>query len=477
MARSVKLNFIYNIALTLSTYIVSLLVFPHVSRVLGVDIIGKIGFATNVINYFSLFALWGVTTVGVREIAECGIDKEKRNSVFTNIFSIILLFTSIITILYVVCIIYVPRFQNTREIFVLGSFILFFTSLLIEWFYQGIENFRFITIRAVIIKIAYAACIFIFIKDKSDYILYFFFTTALVVVNASINLLYSRNFVVFSYKTINISKYLKPIISLGIYRILTSMYTTFNVVFLGFVSSDIEVGYYYTSTKVFYIVLGLLTAFSTVMMPRMSALLSENKKDEFDKKIIISLDIVFLIALPLVIFSIILAPQIISVLSGNGYEGAITPMRIVMLMIPITGLAQIWVMQILIPLKKDKVILYSSLFGAIIGVSANLLIVPSYGAIGSAIVILLSEIACNSVTLYYILKHNFLSFPISKLTINLCYSIPYILICSITSTMINDTFTVILVSSITCLLYFIFNSCILLKNKVVIDLLNNITHR
>ena len=64
----IKQNFIYNSILTLSQYIIAIIVFPYVSRVLGVNNIGIVGFIDNTINYFSLFALMGINLVGVRRL-------------------------------------------------------------------------------------------------------------------------------------------------------------------------------------------------------------------------------------------------------------------------------------------------------------------------------------------------------------------------------------------------------------------------
>ena len=333
----IKKNFIFNTLLTLSSYIINLFIFPHVSRVLGVELVGKIGFVNNVISYFSLFAIMGIGTVGIREIAACGNDRGKRSRVFSNILSIALLMTTVVTVVYIATICIIPRFRVDKSLFFVGISNLFFASLLIEWFYQGVENFKYITIRSVIIKIIYALVVIAVIKKPSDYLLYFILTASVTIINAIINLSYSRKYVDFSFRNISLKKYLRPIFSLGVYKVMVSMYTTFNVIYLGFVCSDVEVGYYYTSTKLFYILLNLFTAFTSVMMPRMSSLLAENKIEEFKQKTSNSFDFVFAISFPIIIFCIVYAPHIIMLLSGSGFEGAVAPMRIIMPVLLLTG--------------------------------------------------------------------------------------------------------------------------------------------
>lgn len=107
---SLKKNFLYNISITLANYIAALIVFPYVSRCLGVELMGKTSFAINVVAYFSLFALLGAATVGVREIAICNGDFEKRSKVFSSVMVVIGVLTGISLILMSVSIFLISRF-------------------------------------------------------------------------------------------------------------------------------------------------------------------------------------------------------------------------------------------------------------------------------------------------------------------------------------------------------------------------------
>ena len=164
----VKINFIYNVMITMSSYIVSLAIFPYVSRVLGVGFIGRVDFAVNVVSYFSLFALLGVPVIGIREIASCGKDREKRSRVFSSIFGFIILLTLVSLAIYVLSIFLLPKFNEYKDLLFLGAISLSFTSLLIEWLYQGVEDFRYIAIRTISIRIVYALSVFLLVKDKED---------------------------------------------------------------------------------------------------------------------------------------------------------------------------------------------------------------------------------------------------------------------------------------------------------------------
>lgn len=473
----IKKNFAYNIVLTMSSYIVSLIVFPYVARVFGVELLGRINFANNLINYFSLFSLMGVSAIGIREISACGDDREKRSKVFSSILAFILLLTFISMITYIIAIFTSSKLGEYKDLLVIGAFLLFFTSLLIEWLYQGTEQFKYISRRAILVRVIYAISIFVFVKDKEDFYVYYILTIASTVVNAIINIFHAKKYVDFKFKYVSLFKYAKEILSLGVYKILTAMYTTFNVVYLGIVTNDIQVGYYTTSTKLFYILLGVLTAFTSVMLPRMSALISTNKKNEFLSKINNSFNLVFIFTIPIIIWTTYFTPEIIFLLSGSGYEGAIMPMRIITPMLFVTGIAQICVIQILMPLKKDKIILYGSIVGASVGILANILLVKENGAIGSALTLLLSEICGDVVGVVYIIKNKVIKFPTSRMIKYIIGSIPYIFICIILKSCGLGMGGLLFFSLLFYATYFMLLNVYIMRNSMVLNILASLKLR
>ena len=154
-------------------------------------------------------------------------------------------------------------------------------------------------------------------------------------------MIYVRRFIRFNFRGIRLRQYIRPNITLGIYALMTSMYLTFNVMFLGLVSNNTQVGYYTTAHKLYMVVLGFFSAFTNVMLPRMSSLLANGEKERFQELINKSFTAMATFSIPMIICSIILAPQIIYILSGPGYEGAILPMRIIMPAALFVGIAQV----------------------------------------------------------------------------------------------------------------------------------------
>lgn len=437
---SLKANFVYKSLLTASTFLISFITFPYITRTLGVENIGIVNFVDNLTNYFLLFASMGISILGVREIASVAKDKELRSKVFFNLLGLNLLFTTAVLIIYILSIVFIPYLSQYKELLYIGTAKILFTSLLIEWFFSGLEEFRYITIRSIAIKLVYVGAVFIFIKTPNDYVLYFAFTVGSIVLNAVINILYARHFITYKITKLISSHYIKNNLALGIYLLLNSMYSTFNVVFLGFVAGNIQVGYYTTAFKLYSIVLAFFSSFTSVMLPRMNALISQNDKSNFNRLVSHSFSTMYSICIPLILFSTIMASDIIYVIAGKGYEKAVIPMMIIMPTVFMVGLSQILSVQIITPLKKDKILLSASLIGALSGFGLNICLVPHFLSIGTSITLLCSETIVSFVYIIYILHHKIVSFHSNLIVKNLLYSLPSVLVYLLSTNFINNHF-------------------------------------
>lgn len=405
MSSSIKKNFAYSTVLTVSGYLFPLITFPYVTRVLGANNIGICNFVSGIIGYFIILANLGMMTVAIRETAAAAGDKERLSKVFSSLLILHLISTLVAMAALAICIFLIPRFNEHRELLWIGTGQLFFNFLTIEWFFKGIENFKYITIRSVAVRLIQVILTFVVVRRPDDYVNYFLLQFITVVINALINIIYSRNFVSFSFKNVNMRPYLKSFFILGLYSILTSMYTTFNTMYLGILSTDTEVAYYTVATKLYTIILALFTAFTGVMLPRNSALIAEGRIDEFKKLFVKSFKFLLAFSIPVIILTEILAPLIIRVIAGPGYEGAILPMRLVMPLVFVIGAEQILVIQTLMPLKKDKIILLNSIIGATLGVLLNIFLVPRLFSVGSALVWIICEVVILLLSGFFVMKY------------------------------------------------------------------------
>ena len=471
---SIKKNFLYSSILTTANYLFPFLTYPYVARVLGVTNVGICNFVDSIINYFIIFSMLGIGTVGIREIAKYKNNSTKLNEAFSGLFLINFISTFIVLLVLIFSIELVPKLNEHRELMYFGALKLVFNFLLIEWFYKGLEDFKYITVRTIIVKCIYVISVFVFIHNSDDYVIYYILMTLMIVVNALLNIIHARKWICFSFKGIIIKPYLKSFFILGFYMLLTSMYTSFNVAYLGFKGGETEVGYYTTATKLYTIILSLYSAFTGVLLPRMSSLVAEKQFDKFRNLLNKSLDILFAFSLPLVIYSVIMAAEIIRLIAGEGYEGAVLPMKIVMPLIFIIGYEQILIIQTLMPLKKDKQILINSIFGASVGVIANLVLVPIYKSVGASVVWVISEITVLSVAQLFVYKDIGYKFPFRKVLASLLAYLPLVIFLVFIHNMSSSFWIKIVYSSLVLGIYTILLQVYILKNDFAIYCLKNI---
>ena len=421
---SLKNNIFYSILLVLANYVFPFLTYPYVSRVLGVTGIGAYNFVDSVINYFILFSSLGINTLGVREISKCKGDPDALARTFSNLLIVNLARTGLMLLVLVVSTMTVPQLSAHKELMYIGAFKLVFNCFLVEWFFRGLEEFSYITIRSIIIKLVYVAAVFTLVRTRDDVWVYFLLGCLTIVVNAVVNLVFARTRVRLTFKGLEFGKTLKSLLALGVYSILTSMYTTFNVTFLGFVTDDVEVGYYGTATKIYYLVMAVISGFTSVMLPRMSGLVASGDMPKFKSYFTLAVELLLGFSLPVAAWMMLMASDIVMVISGPEFTGAVLPMIIISPLVLIVGYEQILVLQTLLPLGKDTVMLRNSIIGAVIGVALNVLLVPSLASIGSALVWIAVECVILVLSQIAVTKEISLRFPLDRLLVNLLVYLP-----------------------------------------------------
>ena len=475
---SIKKNFAYSSILTVSGYLFPLLTFPYVSRVLGVTNIGICNYIDSIITYFCVFSAMGISVVGVREIARVSDSIVERSNTFINILLINSGFTLFSIVALLICIFSISDFFQYRTLFYIGILKLLSNLFLVEWFYKGLEDFGYITKRAIIVKALYVLSVFALVKVQDDYIIYFFLTIFHISVNAFINIIHIRKSIIFRNIHIRIAPYIKSYIIMGVYMILTTMYTTFNIAILGYISGPTEVGYFTTATKVFSIILALFTAFTGVMLPRMSSLLANHEEKRFLSLIDKSMSALFIFAFPTVAFFVVFSPDVIYLIGGKGYEGAIMPFRIIMPLLFIVGYEQILIIQALMPMKKDKAIFTNSCIGATVGLLLNLILIPVWGSIGTSIAYFLCELSVLCSALFFMRLYTNYRIPYREFLYQLMSNVPLFIICILIykNCEMNYIFKLLLTGAIVGMYTFV-NNYYFVKNELFITLIDNINSK
>ena len=194
---SLKANIILNFINTVTGIIFPVITFPYAARVLMPEGIGVVNFLSSVVAYIVLLTSLGIPMYAVREVAKCRDDKAMRDQTTIEILSISLVLCLFGYLIVWLLGVYVPQINKQLSLFYVLSLTVLFTSLGVNWFYQAIEDFKFITLRALVFRILAAAALFLFVKDKEDLLIYAFVVVGSTVGNNFINFIHLRKYLSF----------------------------------------------------------------------------------------------------------------------------------------------------------------------------------------------------------------------------------------------------------------------------------------
>ena len=399
--KSIKKNFVYNTILTVVNIIFPLITFPYISRVLLVEAYGKVEFALSVINYFLMFSALGIPVYGIRECSRVRDDKQKLSKVVHELLLINIVMTVFSYLVFIILVLNVPRFSQDKTLFFVCSINLLLNFTGMNWLFSALEEYRFISIRAVLVKGISFLTIILMVKQQDDFIIYAGLM-AFANVGANIfNLLYSRKFVIFKHMSeYNFRRHIRPILILFASTVAISIYTNLNTLMLGFLSGDVEVGYYGAGNKIRSTIGVLIVSLSTVLLPRMSYLASTKKMDELKKLLVKSFHFLFLISFPAIVYFTVFAKNFILFFAGEKYLGAVLPTQILVISLLCAGATGITGTQILVPLLKEKEFFVSIAIAAVIDMLLNLFFIPKWGSVGAALSAAIAEMVVLVVQLF-----------------------------------------------------------------------------
>lgn len=402
---SVKKNVFYSVLRAFFRLVFPLITFPYASRILLPEGIGKVNFANSITTYFHLIALLGIEGYAIREASKIKDDKEELSK-FTQEILIINTVSMIISYaLLFVSIAFIPRLQESKNLlFVCGTSI-FFSTIGIDWLFYAREEFKYTTITTVIFQFVGLIYLFLFVKTKDDYLNYAVFSIITTVGRNICNIFYSRKFVDYKIRRKpEIKRHLKYVFTFFGMTLITGLYETLDTTVLGFLSTDVEIGYYSAAIKINRIILGLLAAVAAVLLPRLVTYKEQHEDEKFNSLASESVDLIIMLAMPIVLGLISVSYQLIVLFCGNNYIPAIPAMNIISPIVLAMAVSGITGGQILPSINKEKITLISCLCGAIINFTLNCILIPSYGAKGAAVGSVIAEYVVMLMQVIYLRK-------------------------------------------------------------------------
>lgn len=392
--QSVAVNFVMNAFLSASSIIFPLITFPYVSRVLGPSGTGLVASAAALVSYFTLIAMLGIPTYGIRACAAVRDDHEKLSKTAQELLIINLAMGLIAYTLFFVTIYLVPQYSSNAVLYTVCSGAILLNIIGTNWLYQALEQYTYITIASIVFKIIALAMMFMTVQNTGDTVWYGAVTVISGWGSSLVNFIRLRNLIrIRPYRHYNFRRHFKPILTFFGISVAATVYTSLDVLMLDWMKGSEDVGYYNAAVKVKSIMVMVVTSLGTVLLPRLSYYVKNNNEEAFMKLVSKAFSFVLLAAVPLCIYLMLEARETILFLAGDQYLPSVTSMIIITPTILLIGLSNITGIQILVPTGRERAVFYSTLGGAIVDFLINLALIPSLSSAGAAIGTLVAEVA------------------------------------------------------------------------------------
>lgn len=354
MSKSISRNAIFNAILNLFNIILPILVIPSVSRAIGTELYGYMGYGDSLNNYFSIFASFGIYTYGLREISRVRDDKVKLKQTFTSLFLLTTITNILSTIVYMAFVAFSYKGQPYLYTCIILGLNLAFNLFYVEWVNQALENYDFITIKTMIIRIVSCVIIIFLVRSKDNYLFYLYVVVITNFLNNIVSFIYIKKKIKFDFSDLRFKKHLKPMIYAVILSNVGVLYTQFDKFMIKASIGTTDVGYYYMAQRIINIVNTLLLTLVTVTMPRLSNYLGNDSEEQYLVLLKKVSKIYFLILFPSSIGVFCLSDEVIGIFGGSEYAAVIPVMKVFAMYMLSLGIQNIISNQIIYLYQRER---------------------------------------------------------------------------------------------------------------------------
>lgn len=393
-SRSIKINYILNLLRVLSAALVGIFTLPYLTRVLGAENLGKVEYVNTIINYFILFSALGIPMYGIREVSKCRKNVRELFKLVAELYIILFVTTIICYAVLFGVLISLDVFSDYKSLLIIMSAMILLSNIGAEWYFQGIENQLYITVRYVAVRLIIFGLFFLLIKFPDDYTIY---AGLLVILNFGANIL---NFAIISSKIfkhqinfseLNWRRHLKPVFTIFIATVAVNIYLQLDIFLIGFIAGDRYVGYYMIANKLIRYIISFITIIGAVLLPRLAYLYSNDKK-LYDFYLAKSFNIIMLFAIPFSIYFFVFSDTIVMLMAGSGFKESVLTMRILSPLCIVVCLAYFMGFLILYPQNKEKIYTKATIIAAVTSISVNYFAIRYYQQNGAAVVAVIAEV-------------------------------------------------------------------------------------
>ena len=399
---STKKNAAYNVAYRMFSVFLPLVTAPYLSRTVGTDGVGLYSLAWSVSYVFCLIGMLGLNDYGVRTIAQVRDNREELDRTFSAIWQMQLLVAGTTLVAWLG---YVFLVAGEEKVIALHLTMMSVSCLVsLDWCLMGLDIFKPIALRNTGVKLAAAACVFLFVKKKEDLWIYGFVWSLATLIGNLMSAASLRGKVTYRPVPLRESlKHLKPCAVLFISVLAVNVYRTMDKVMVSAIAGVHENGLYENAEKIIYCLSGFISAIGTVMMPKVAHMQKEGATEKIARHIDRSMELILCMTSAMAFGVAAVADVFAPLFYGEDfrYSGALmAPLAFTLIMI---GFANVIRTQVVLPQKRDHIFVKSVCCGAAVNLIANACLIPSMKSMGAVVGTLMAEMTVPVVQ-YIILR-------------------------------------------------------------------------
>jgi len=367
-------NTIYKSILSMVNIVIPLIIGPYITRLLDVELYGIYNKTFSVFQFFLAFASFGVYNFGVREISKIRNDKKKVSQLFTNLFVISLISNLFVLVIYIIYALLTSS-GITATIYMIFIIQFIANMIYVEFVNEALENYKFITVKSVIVKIIYFVSLLLFLSKPDDIIIYAVIVSLTVLLNNIISFIYAKRKISFDFCSIEIKKYLKPLIAVLVITNVDLLYSQLDRVMLGEYVSNVSVTMYYIPYYIVSTLAAIPYSIINVSIPRLSYILKNESKEKYEEKLNNSLSSLMFIIIPMCLGIFVVAKEVIFIYAGKKYMAAVVPLMIACITRIFISLESVMNNLVMYPNDKENRILKVSLCCGLLNLLMNYILV------------------------------------------------------------------------------------------------------
>ncbi|MER2129231.1 flippase [Solibacillus sp.] len=397
-------NFSALTIMQLLNYALPFIILPYLVRVLGMENYGAYLFSQALITYFMIFVDFGFDLYATRQVSINRENKIKLEKIISTVFTWKIIFAMISLVIVIIITTFIPVFREYQLLHLLNFGIIFGTLLFANFYYQGIEQMKYITILNACAKLFFTFLIFIMVKNEDDLVLTALINSGgyILVGIISVWIIYKKHEIRFvKVSKSYLLKTLKESAPFFWSRVAVSTYTVSNTFVIGLVLGNTAAGIFGSADKIFRGILSLYAPLNTVFYPY----IAHQKNVTLYKKVMkIAIALNILIAIGV----FIAAEWTIQIIFGEGFEESVTVLRILCIILLYIMPSILIGYPLLGGMGYTKEVNLSVVYPSILHVIMLVITIPFLSVSIVAMLVLVTELLVFIYRYYYVKKYKLL---------------------------------------------------------------------